>query len=77
MTKTMGGMGVATVCAPTPANHPIAYRPKDACRMIGCGKTKLRGLINSGELTVIKLGDKITLITHDQLEKLLAKQLAD
>jgi excisionase family DNA binding protein len=66
------GGDVTSVPVSTTYTHPLAYRPKDACRMIGVGKTKLQGLINSGHLTAKKLGPKVTIIPHDQLEKLLA-----
>jgi hypothetical protein len=70
----MGGMGVVASNAlnPTPSIHPLAYRPKDACRIIGVGRTKLNDLINSGQLTRKKIGKKVTVILHAELEKLLA-----
>jgi hypothetical protein len=67
----MGGMGVVASNALNPV-PPLAYRPKDACRIIGVGKTKLNNLINSGQLTRKKIGPKVTVILHAELEKLLA-----
>jgi hypothetical protein len=66
------GGDVTSVPVSTTYTHPLAYRPKDACRMIGVGKTKLEDLIRSGKLTRKKIGPKVTVIMHAELEKLLA-----
>ncbi len=56
-----------------PPVEPICVKVNDAARMIGVGRTKLYGLIASGEIEAIKLG-KSTRITTASLHELIMRQ---
>jgi len=53
------------------AVEPIAYAPKDAKRILGCGLTFLYAEISAGRLEARKAGKK-TLIPADSLRAYLA-----
>jgi len=52
-------------------SEPLAYGVKDACRIVGIGKTKAFELLSDGRLERVKVGRR-TLITAASL-KLLAE----
>jgi excisionase family DNA binding protein len=56
-------------------NVALAVRPKQACKMLGCGPTTLYRMIGAGELEVFKRG-KATLITTDSIRESNARALA-
>lgn len=61
---------------PSPENHdqtrsPLAVRIREACRLIGLGRSTVYELIAAGELEMIKVG-AATLIPMDSLERLVA-----
>lgn len=47
---------------------PFAVRVREACRLIGVGRSKLYELISAGEIETIKVGT-ITLIPTSSLER--------
>ena len=55
--------------------EPICVRVNDAARMIGVGRTKLYGLISSGELETVKIG-KATRVTTASLHRLVEQHRA-
>ena len=60
--------------AQTRSLQPLAVRVKDACRIIGIGRSKLYELISAGEIKIIKVG-AITLIPVANLERFLDRQV--
>jgi excisionase family DNA binding protein len=44
--------------AERPAPEPIGVSVRDAAAMIGIGRTKVYGLIESGELETARIGDR-------------------
>lgn len=49
----------------------LAYPINDACKAIGCGRTKLYGLISEGKLIALALGGR-TIIPAASLHALVA-----
>jgi excisionase family DNA binding protein len=49
-------------------DEPLLYRPKEACRTLGIGPTKLYELIGAGALDARKLGGR-TAITGDSIRR--------
>jgi excisionase family DNA binding protein len=60
----------STIKLETTMHHTYSLSVGDAARAIGIGKTKLRELINSGALPVVKIGRR-TLIKTASIEALL------
>jgi excisionase family DNA binding protein len=46
----------------------LGYKVEDACRAIGCGRTKLYALLAEGELEAVALGSR-TIITAASLRR--------
>ena len=54
---------------------PLAVKPREACRMLGCGITRLYELINAGELESYRDGGSRMITTRsivDRVERLAA-----
>ena len=54
---------------------PLAVKPREACRMLGCGITRLYELINAGELESYRDGGARMITTRsivDRVERLAA-----
>jgi excisionase family DNA binding protein len=51
--------------------YVLAYPIADACRVIGCGRTTLYGLIGAGKIEARSLGSR-TVIPAESLERLVA-----
>jgi excisionase family DNA binding protein len=49
---------------------PLAYRPRDAARILGIGRSLLYELIAAGKITTRKLG-AVTLVPRAELERYL------
>lgn len=58
---------------PVPPLEPnaLTFRPRDACRMLGCGRTTLYSLLAAGALKAVKQGAG-TLILGDSLRQYVA-----
>lgn len=52
--------------------HPLAYTVNQAAAKLGIGRTSLYGLIQTGDLTPVKLRQR-TLLLHDDLVALLLR----
>lgn len=59
--------------APSPA---LLVPPKEACRLLGIGNTKLYELIGAKKLEAVKLGRKSTRITMDSIRALASGKAA-
>lgn len=46
-------------------NDPLAYTVKEACRVAGCGTTKLYEAISNGDITPRKLGRRTLILASD------------
>lgn len=57
---------------PAEPMRPITVRIPEACRITGIGRSKIYELIQSGDLTTIKIGT-MTLIPVDSIEALLGR----
>ena len=68
LTSKLGKVGVATVASQIP---PSAFRPADAARFVGIGRSSIYELIRARRLRAVKL-DGATLILRVDLEKFLA-----
>jgi excisionase family DNA binding protein len=53
--------------------EPLAFRPTDAARMLGCSRATIFELIAAGRLRALKLSPRVTLIPRAELERLLAE----
>lgn len=66
--------GVTAARAPHNATlataYRLAYRVEDAAEQISVGRTTIYALIKDGQIVTRKLG-RLTLIRHNELEKLL------
>lgn len=54
----------------TTADAPIAYRPREAARILGIGRSRFYELLAAGEIRARKLGH-ITLVPRAELERYL------
>ncbi len=57
------------------APEPLLVKPRDACRLLACGRTRLYQLINSGELDSFADGGSRK-ITASSIHAFIARQLA-
>lgn len=51
--------------------RPLAVRVRDACKLVGIGRSKLYELIRAGEISTFKVGT-MTLISIAELERFVA-----
>lgn len=51
-----------------------AYRPADAARALGIGKTKLYEYIGSGEIELIKLTERTSIIPAESLKAFIDRR---
>jgi excisionase family DNA binding protein len=56
-----------------PLSTPLAVRVREACRLMGIGRSKLYELIAAGEIQIIKV-DSITLIPVAGLQEFLQQR---
>ena len=55
--------------------EPLGVQIPAACKLIGCGKTKLYELVNEGELELVKIGARST-ITMSSIKRYYARLLS-
>lgn len=56
---------------PAVLDTQVAYRPRDAARVLGIGRSRLYELIAAGEIRARKVSPQITLIPRAELERYL------
>lgn len=54
----------------------LGYRPAEAARALGVGRTTIYALVASGELKLIHLGPRTSIIPADNLRALIARRVA-
>lgn len=54
----------------TAGEAPILLRDTEAARLLGIGRTKLWALMQSGQLEVVRIGQRSTRITRSSVMKL-------
>ena len=55
--------------------EPLAIQIGEACKLLGCGRSKLYELIQQRELTIVKIGTRST-ITVESIRSYHARLLA-
>ena len=50
--------------------EPLTYRIKDACRVVGIGRSKLYELVAEGRLTIVKIGGR-SVVRRTELQRLI------
>jgi len=54
----------------------LAYRAKDAAKVIGIGLTQMQKMIRCGDIKVVQIGPRMTLIPRVEIERYLNENLA-
>jgi excisionase family DNA binding protein len=52
---------------------PLAFRPAEAARMLGCSRATIFELMAAGRIKALKLSPRVTLIPRAELERLLTE----